>query len=549
MTQKYGSYSYEGVTATKVDDDGRPMNYGSAGRAGDAEDPALTAFAEVTQGEVQPPAFRDPCCALLFYLQLGTVLVLSLLYATNVVQVDWRQDLWNDDDTIPAHRMLGERWLKAQPLEEDNLADNNFLPLIVGVLSSLVIAPMLALNVLQPLYENAVQWIQTAVYMSVATNILLAVVLFASGSFWMAMAPCLMAILLVFYASSIWHRIPLAAANLKSAIASIQPQKGVAFIGLIGMMVSVVWWILWIFFMAASLQTPFMESQQSANVKDDEEDLDQATPLYKFIFFLMLLSLYWTHEVIQNVVQTTVAGTVGTFWFVPQEAVGCCSPALSASAHRSMTYSFGSICFGSFLVALIEALRALIRQMRDGADRDGGDGAILLCLFDCILGILESIAEYFNRWAFVYVGLYGYSYMDASKNVLTLFEQRGWSTIISDNLAARVLGMVSFAVGVGTGLLGALVAGLVGLASGGVSDWVGQLGGSFLLSWVLGWMLASMVLAVVGSATDAVIVLWAEAPAELAQNHPGLAMDMNEAWAQAYPDVFSPVPASSAMLY
>lgn len=62
-----------------------------------------------------------------------------------------------------------------------------------------------------------------------------------------------------------------------------------------------------------------------------------------------------------------------------------------------MTTSFGSICFGSLIVAIIQALRQLAHQARQN-----GDAGILACIAECILGCLESIAEYFNKWAFIY---------------------------------------------------------------------------------------------------------------------------------------------------
>ena len=57
-----------------------------------------------------------------------------------------------------------------------------------------------------------------------------------------------------------------------------------------------------------------------------------------------------------------------------------------------MTTSFGSICFGSFLVAILQALRAIAQSAREN-----GDAQILACIAECILGCLASILEYFNK--------------------------------------------------------------------------------------------------------------------------------------------------------
>ena len=95
----------------------------------------------------------------------------------------------------------------------------------------------------------------------------------------------------------------------------------------------------------------------------------------------------------QSSVHVTVAGTVGHWWFEPAEANSFCSSAVNSAFIRTVTTSFGSICFGSMIVALLETLRMLARAARDNDDGN----AILLCLAECILSCLASIMEYFNK--------------------------------------------------------------------------------------------------------------------------------------------------------
>lgn len=168
-----------------------------------------------------------------------------------------------------------------------------------------------------------------------------------------------------------------------------------------------------------------------------------------FVVILYLLSYYWTQQVIKNVIHVTVAGVVGTWWIVPIEASSCCSPSILDSFLRSVTNSFGSICCGSLLVAVIQTLHQLVIQAR----REGEDN-ILLCLLECIISLLERIMLYFNKWAFVYVGLYGYEYMEAGKRVMTLFQARGWTTIINDDLISNTLGLMSLVIAALTGFVG-----------------------------------------------------------------------------------------------
>ena len=82
---------------------------------------------------------------------------------------------------------------------------------------------------------------------------------------------------------------------------------------------------------------------------------------------------------------------LGHWWFEPDEASTFCSEAVNNAFLRTVTTSFGSICFGSLIVAILQALRMLANVARDQ------DDGILLCLAECILACIASIVEYFNK--------------------------------------------------------------------------------------------------------------------------------------------------------
>jgi hypothetical protein len=63
--------------------------------------------------------------------------------------------------------------------------------------------------------------------------------------------------------------------------------------------------------------------------------------------------------------------------------------------------SFGSICFGSLIVAVIQTLRHLQNQLRHS---DDDSMKLIGCIIQCILACIEDLIEYFNEWAYIYVG-------------------------------------------------------------------------------------------------------------------------------------------------
>jgi hypothetical protein len=56
--------------------------------------------------------------------------------------------------------------------------------------------------------------------------------------------------------------------------------------------------------------------------------------------------------------------------------------------------SFGSIAFGSFIIAVIKAMRAMAQSGR------GAKNGIVRCVVECMLACLDRLVSYFNVYAF-----------------------------------------------------------------------------------------------------------------------------------------------------
>jgi Plasma-membrane choline transporter len=174
----------------------------------------------------------------------------------------------------------------------------------------------------------------------------------------------------------------------------------------------------------------------------------------------------------------------------------------------------------------------MIRSVRDNG------GCLIACCAECLLGCIESLVEYFNKWAYIYVGLYGFSFMEAGSNVMTLFRNRGWSVIVADMMVDTVLFMVSIGVGAITALLTTAIGYLMG--DGYLMDNrdATALVIAAAFGFIVGYAMSSSLFSVVSSAVNTVIVCYAEAPNEFQANHPKLSDQMRTAWRQAYPNEF-----------
>jgi len=313
----------------------------------------------------------------------------------------------------------------------------------------------------------------------------------------------------LYYIKTVWSRIPFAAVNLKTALTAVKSNTGLVVVAYSLMALAFAWMGFWMVGMQSSLET-------STGA----------------VTFLLLVSFYWTYQVLCNTIHVTTAGTVGTWWFVPREANGCCSTALRDSFRRATTYSFGSICLGSLLVAVVQALRMMAHQARQNEDMQ-----LLACVLEFILACIQDIVEYFNKWAYVYVGLYGFGYIEAGRNVIQLFQQKGWTVVITDNLTEWALFMMSVVVGAVTGIIGLLasVANPNLLADLGEDN--ASFAAAFFASFLVGVVFSSILMSVVQSAVNTVIVCFAESPAEFERNHPVLSSEMRSKWREALPEL------------
>mmetsp|Transcript_15057 Transcript_15057/g.31044 ORF Transcript_15057/g.31044 Transcript_15057/m.31044 type:complete len:516 (-) Transcript_15057:127-1674(-) len=480
-----------------------------------AQRPAYVSSSTTSAAQYQTPAApprgcRDALFAVLFYVHLGLI-----AYAAAVNTPIMAQEV--GEGYINHADGWGRRRLNDG---EGDGEDSNFDP--VHLFITIVIATILAFVVSTLALGFMMTCAQPLIKMSLYFNILLfgvlMIVSFATGATPMGVVFLLLMGISAWYAYRVWNRIPFAASNLVTAVTAVKANIGLAVYAYWSVLVLFFWSVVWAL---STSSTIFVEAECNA----DGECEGSVSGILLFCFFL---SFYWTSQIITNVVHVTTAGTVGTWWFHPEEASGCCSRAVRESYGRSLTSSFGSICFGSLLVAIVQTLKEMAHHAQSG------DDSILRCVAICILGCIESLIEYFNKWAFVFVGIHGFSFMEAGKNAMTLFRTRGWTAIITDTMIDTVLFMVSLGVALLIGTLSVVI----GATMVNVED-SNTMAASFILGFLLGYGICATLFSIVSSAVNTVIVCFGEAPNEFQMNHPELSENMLATWREAWPNDFS----------
>jgi hypothetical protein len=194
----------------------------------------------------------------------------------------------------------------------------------------------------------------------------------------------------------------------------------------------------------------------------------------------------------------------------------------------------GSICFGSLFVGPVRILSLIAAMLRPHPD-----DASLMCIYEClhciqtcIMSSVDILADRFNPWAFMYVGMYGYGFMEAGLQATEVFERRDWAIIVSDDLVPNILLIASLMIGGITGCFAHLIeqVSVIHVMSidqpGFVSFWVGS---------VVGLVLTSVLFSVISGAMNAVLVCFATTPLDFEANHPDLSHEMRAAWREVWP--------------
>jgi len=132
------------------------------------------------------------------------------------------------------------------------------------------------------------------------------------------------------------------------------------------------------------------------------------------------------------------------------------NPTLSAFA-RASTFSLGSIAFGSLIVTLLELIKMILNAARQNANANGHPvEACLACCAECFIGCIEGMVQYFNRYAYIEIALYGKPYIAAAKDTWRLFTEKGIDALVNDSLVGMTLTWGAYAVGLACSLFGYL---------------------------------------------------------------------------------------------
>jgi len=236
-------------------------------------------------------------------------------------------------------------------------------------------------------------------------------------------------------------------------------------------------------------------------------------------FIYLLFSFYWVSEVIKNIIHVTVSGVVATWYFLSGSPRGMPANPTVGALKRSLSTSFGSICLGSLIVAILKTIRSLLSTLR------GKNDNLLACFIDCCLKCIESLIRYFNHYAFCQVAIYGKTYMEAAISTWNLISSSGVEAILNDNIISGVLTMSCVFIS----LIAACASALLAFAffSSSSTYLIIAFG---VLGFIIGFLIMNLATMVLDSGVTCTFVCFAEDRDALRNNNPELFQRLMETY-------------------
>jgi hypothetical protein len=256
----------------------------------------------------QPKRCRDPIFAFLFYANIAAIVGVAIKFGSN----PFTTTSTPADDNVDAYQQT-------------------YTSLIYTALGTGGFSIVLSFLLSQVMMCIPTIMIKVALFFNLALTGTAAAFGFIWGNWVYGLIMSLFFLVMCCYIKCIWHRIPFASANLETACQAIRSNCGITIVAYGMVALAFGWTILWSVALAGVWDD--VVTCETINSGTANEYVSCSRINYGYLF-LLFLSYFFTHQVIQNSVHVTVAGVVGTWWFVPNEAKSCCSSAILSSLVR-----------------------------------------------------------------------------------------------------------------------------------------------------------------------------------------------------------------------
>ncbi|RLN88348.1 hypothetical protein BBJ28_00000684 [Nothophytophthora sp. Chile5] len=233
----------------------------------------------------------------------------------------------------------------------------------------------------------------------------------------------------------------------------------------------------------------------------------------------------WTNQLLQAISVCVIAGSVAQFYWTPVSGTGSKRELearfpITRALHYTLRFSFGSLCFGSFVIAFVQFLRLMLEYLdRNTKQLQQGNRIVRVAflMVRCCLWCFEKCLKFLSKNAYIVIAMKGSSFCAASARSFKLIFKNMARVAVVNSISFFLLFLVKLTVTLAVAItVFALLSSSSSLSLS--SDQLALLGGETVTSplapvvvaCVLAWLVASAFVNVYDAAIDTILLCFCE---------------------------------------
>jgi len=215
----------------------------------------------------------------------------------------------------------------------------------------------------------------------------------------------------------LYSRIKLAIAIMKAAADYVKDTPTVFLVPPVTVVILLIFYAFW------SGAAVFLVSSGDFNPSTTPFGTITFDKTLKRLLIYHLFGLLWVNAFIIAATQFVLASSTALWYF--SQGTGQAAPAtIRTSVKRLFRYHFGSIAFGSLILAIVQMVRLVLAYMEAQARKMAGkENKIIVytlrCL-QCYVGCFERFIKFLNKNAYIQIALSGKAFCGAAKDAFVL---------------------------------------------------------------------------------------------------------------------------------
>lgn len=224
---------------------------------------------------------------------------------------------------------------------------------------------------------------------------------------------------------------------------------------------------------------------------------------FQYICIYHLFMFLWTNNFTVSSAYFILCGSVAS-WYWTEDKKTLKRPIIR-STYRYVRYHMGTVCVGSFIIAVVQLIRILFNYFVNRCEKFKDNPLVkaLVCIVNCCLWCLEKVIGYINKNAYIMCATHGFSFCKAA--------MKGFMLLMRNiMLVAAINGVAGILLGVGKIFICLATLAVSYLISVQMSADLGLTSSTPILTLficgIVGWFIGGSFMGTFGAATDTIFL-------------------------------------------